>query len=870
MIRKLKDQRQPHAAEAELPTTGDAPPDTQVPVRFVLAAVLGLFAAWTAAGSVGLVAPPLQHAMTWLALGAAAIAAWPKKLSGREQVGIVLGGVGLGIALVASQAAVVGGMAVVLVIASLAYAADGTARRTLAVGAWAAFALAIWRLACIAFPVVWLAADAMGRATGLLFGQPLSIGATMAGLDFLVLMAALFGVWLIQQTPPRRGRAIVATAAIIVGHGVYLFVLSHWIDWADALPVAPPPGDPDIISRYVPPPWHWAEALQALLPWNLPLLAAAIHCSIAAVMLRRANWRATENAAQDLPATKRAQLPAWLRFAPIAVALLLPMAAMLCGSRSDLPGKKIVAYERGYLNWDKPAQDRFGRRATGLYGMLPTLVASLGGEFQRSPELGATDLEDADVLVLIHPTDRWGEHPERLEAIWNFVCDGGSLLVLAEPSVLQEDGAASSFSELLDSTAIQVRVDTAIPATAAWRHCLQPLPHPAVAGIDEARNGFALAQTSSLRIAWPARPLLTARWGFSDPGSDAMLTGVWRIDQGERLGDLVLAAEQRIGRGTVVVLGDTSSLTNEFAADSYPLVARLFGYLASPSGNPQSLPRQALAMLLLVALVGLLAWRPGLIQLGGAALAIAVGILIVAAIHHNAAGVVPASVAVPVALIDASHLEAFDDNHWSDDGIAGLKLTLVRNGYLPVLARKLTSERLARASLLLSVAPSRPFSASEQQAIGEFVDRGGSLIVMAGAERAGAVNPLLSQYGLRVPPSPLPATAAEWEPLPMGNFSALYASEGSQEKVVFHAGWPIEVRAGQAQTLVQGFDGQPVVAESRAGSGRVVVIGDSEFAMNKNLEDPEGRENETSQLNARFWQWLLDRIQGEAAKETQP
>jgi uncharacterized membrane protein len=74
--------------------------------------------------------------------------------------------------------------------------------------------------------------------------------------------------------------------------------------------------------------------------------------------------------------------------------------------------------------------------------MLPTLVESLGGQFARSAGLAAGDLDGADVLILIHPTDRWSAEPERLERIWDYVRGGGSLLVVAEPYQLQEDGQA--------------------------------------------------------------------------------------------------------------------------------------------------------------------------------------------------------------------------------------------------------------------------------------------------------------------------------------------------------------------------------------------------------------------------------------------
>ncbi len=48
-----------------------------MPLRALIILVLGLLAAWLAAGSLGWLAPPLQKALTWLALAVIVIAALP-------------------------------------------------------------------------------------------------------------------------------------------------------------------------------------------------------------------------------------------------------------------------------------------------------------------------------------------------------------------------------------------------------------------------------------------------------------------------------------------------------------------------------------------------------------------------------------------------------------------------------------------------------------------------------------------------------------------------------------------------------------------------------------------------------------------------
>ena len=71
----------------------------------------------------------------------------------------------------------------------------------------------------------------------------------------------------------------------------------------------------------------------------------------------------------------------------------------------------------------------------------------------------------------------------------------------------------------------------------------------------------------------------------------------------------MLAAEQRVGAGRVIVLGDNTSLTNEGLVDGYALVGNLLSYLAAPVSGPQAIWRQVVVALCLAGLLVLLAWR---------------------------------------------------------------------------------------------------------------------------------------------------------------------------------------------------------------------------------------------------------------------
>jgi hypothetical protein len=83
-------------------------------------------------------------------------------------------------------------------------------------------------------------------------------------------------------------------------------------------------------------------------------------------------------------------------------------------------------------------------------------------------------------------------------------------------------------------------------------------------------------------LAGPADPRRTL--GLTDDGDrHAAMMGNDRYDAGEKLGDLLLAAEQPVGKGRIIAFGDTSGMTNAINVSSYVFTTRLLAYLAGDS-----------------------------------------------------------------------------------------------------------------------------------------------------------------------------------------------------------------------------------------------------------------------------------------------
>jgi hypothetical protein len=601
--------------------------------------------------------------------------------------------------------------------------------------------------------------------------------------------------------------------------------------------------------------------------------------------------------------------------AGIAVVAALAVGLALLTHYSAGPGNfrhmKVVAYKRGFLNWmkaeygDMQSNMNFGRLSIGMYGMLQPFVESLGMDFRLSDDLftpeyvnsdGETiaavdDLADADVLILLYPNRRWKQ--SQLDRIQEFVEEGGSLLVMGEHTIVDgvskdreaeryaaeeeknpppvpgdewagDEEKAIRVNELLDRFGMEIAFDSAEFAVGGWLQSYGTVSHPITAGIGDERNTLGAVIGASINPDRTSRPLVIGRYGKGDLGvttdeaGQGSYMGDSQYNSGERLGDLVLAAEKRVGRGRVVVFGDTSTLTNGVNISAHPFTGRLLAYLAAPQPTPQDALPATVGVVLLVLAAAVLLFAPSAALIASMATALALSTWIAVAATASANRVVPdgrlvrsfvtdakeknpalgggtpkdieeASAArdCNLAYIETSHLESFSEESLRDDGIQGLELTLMRNNYLTLMLPELTAERLlgddppsgrepgVKARILVSVAPQKPYTAKEQELLKEFVNRGGIWIVTAGYDESGPIRPLLADtFGFEIaeflpnayrpldmqpPASTNRSHLQPPEPTPLGHFKLPFFDGGDYYcHVRFHAGWPMRVRQTSA------------------------------------------------------------------------
>ena len=930
---------------------------THVPAGAVVAVVASLAAAWIAAGSVGLLGHGLRHALTWLAVGVAIVAAFPSRGSLAARAAGVVGAVVLVILTTPSIIPAVNVMGVAAAVAILAMFADGVAGRTLRVAAGAVGVFAVFRLAAQATPIVWSWADGLGRlmgwAAGKLTGHELSVGVTFGGVDLVVLTGAFYAMWLATSPAPRGRRAIWGAAGVVAAQLAYLAALS-------AVPATlanvPEP------SKEVPNP-EWvipmplfvdatlkldATAVRQWLPWKVPALGAALHALALVGMMRWGAWRPVE------PATPR---PRYVRrnLAPVVVpvaaaglvALVLGVSATYSAPARSLEGKKIVVFNRVYGNYMTPKHGDYGQLTIGMYGNLKPFIESLGGRCVLANQLTDEVMRGADALLVIYPSrpyaskellqevepadpnepkpifvpdlegmlrlcDRflYGSLVETIEdlyvrRVWEFVDKGGSLLVVGEHTISDPHVPAHKggnyFNRLLAPSKMRVAFDSATFEIGGWLQSYHSMFHPTTAGIEDGRNPFGVVIGASVECSFPARPILLGRWGYNDPGDDSAgvsMMGNHKYDGGERLGDVVLAAEQEYGRGRVVVFGDTSTLTNGITAGTHGYNARLLAYLANAGGSPVSTGRQVVTIVLMGVLVVLLGCAhcarrgdPGQARgyIGGSVAPVAVLVAMVGlalavsgmqrAVAH-AAEIYPTAAKIhsapaKIAYIDNAHLGFYSEESWRNEGLMGLAMNLMRSGYLTYMAPDLSLRRLMtddgkspRANLVVMAAPTRSLTTQEIEDLKVWVKAGGKLVMTIGWDRYGPNRELVNAFGFDIgsPSSPnLP-------PEPLGHFKAPYyypQDRSYQAYVRFHAAWLIRLRNREelntpdafnypmAREVAYGGGNEPTILWRREGEGQVVLIGDSEFATNKNLEREDGSPFEGMRENAHFWRWFL-------------
>jgi hypothetical protein len=480
------------------------------------------------------------------------------------------------------------------------------------------------------------------------------------------------------------------------------------------------------------------------------------------------------------------------------------------------PGGRVLFYNNGMLDWRVPKAGAYGIQRGGMFGLLPKYLAAAGLETQRLARRDAITpqvLQEVDVLVVINPTESL--QPAEREAIWQFVSTGGGLLVRGDHPDL--GGRMQPLNDLLEPVGIAFRFDSAF-SVRHWVGDYETYPHPTIVRLDSANEQLQQSTGASLALSSGAYPIVSGRFAFSDAGVRANeengYLGDYRYQIGERLGDVVVVAGADYGRGRVIVFGDTSSFQNVAIYHSVPFIIDVFQYLAYGPTRTERVVGPVVAVIAVAMILWLLA-HGGLrwTGLGAASLAMSVGFLF-----------------GTIAYIDAAHFNRFSLEHWQKDSIGGLTINLARNGLLPIILRKPVSDAIAAARLYVSIAPSKPFNEKEIAALERFMTRGGLVILSVGWEEKSGAKDLLELARFDVDSTPL-------GPVPvLRKTTDARLITAMQRQPHFMEAWPIVAMDAPDRVFFEAA-GYPIMAFRSVGAGGLLLISDSQFLLDKTLEE---------------------------------
>ena len=493
------------------------------------------------------------------------------------------------------------------------------------------------------------------------------------------------------------------------------------------------------------------------------------------------------------------------------------------------PTSHVTFYGKGLLYWNTPQVGAYGTISSGMFGLLPRYLHSMGYQtlvMNEEANVTLNILKETQVFVVINLDVQFSDEEQKM--IWNYVAKGGSLLVLGDHTDIE--GTMKPLNQLLNPVNIKFRFDSAFTAT-RWFNAYELFPHPITVNLEYSNDTLQHSTGASLDIAPPAVPIVNAKFAFSDKGNYENTNGYlgdYLYQPGEQLGDLAVVAGATYGKGKVVVFGDTSGFQNLAIYHSHELINRLFSYLTLPT--PSSLFKWGGLVLLFSILIAhiVIPTARAVLALPIVSLALGIGMFVGNYLLPISAPVRP--YIGNIAHIDAAHINQYALRHWKDASIDGLTLNFARNGYLPMIRRQPLDKSIFSAKVYCVIAPNKSFTQHELKLLKTYMRRGGLFILAVGWEEKVGAQPLLDMLEVDIVPIPL-------GPVPLyeiTNDEELI--KAMQREPHFMEAWPISYKDLSKLSVLYGFGDYLIVVYKRWGKGGAIVIADTQFLYNRTLE----------------------------------
>jgi hypothetical protein len=678
-------------------------------------------------------------------------------------------------------------------------------------------------------PVLEMLTAAANRIAQTIAGQPFHLGPTYLNLgSFLLFLTLSLFSWDGTKVAPLRTASFVLVAVLLNALAAVLLLdkVDFAAEFAWTLKFRDAFGFPELWKR-----------LQGMAVIVFPAFLFLAHLT-AYLALHYTRAPKSDAAADPLPgwaalrgewALGKRQL-AVAAVAALAVLAVTPPTAWRSPAACDL-----IFVERGVVSFTKPDYTRYGESAGGMFGMLPEYARLFGCKAEVVKDIPAT-LDPGKTLVLTNLDLDLGK--DTRQRIWDFVARGGKLWMLGDHTFIKDektpspDGSVKKginhLNQMLAPTHISFNNDSAQFFPQGWFHSYRfPQGTPFATLHDDAENRPGILVGASLELGGAAQPLVFGRFGYSDlgletPQGDRGYLGDFKYQPREQLGDLVLVAGERHGLGKVLVFGDTSSFFNNNLARSYELLRASLGWLGESDVwlFPASVAGRWLAAALVLGLAALAFWWRAA-PVGMAALC---GAGLVSALTHGTGGLPRYDKEFSrdhLAVIDFSHQPNASKHSAMDTGLHGVSINLLRHGLMPIDVNDWSPATLDLARYVILNAPRRPIAPGERRDLMRFMERGGVVLLGCGYLDAGGSRSLLEPLGCRIGNTPL------------GRF---FDRPAFGQPVSFMSAWPLDKVPANAKVLCATPDNAALMVSVPVGKGQLVIIGDSEFLHNRNVE----------------------------------
>ncbi|HWR27838.1 MAG TPA: hypothetical protein VN377_05320 [Candidatus Thermoplasmatota archaeon] len=543
----------------------------------------------------------------------------------------------------------------------------------------------------------------------------------------------------------------------------------------------------------------------------------------------------------------------------------LLLTVFITGGIPPADQQKVLFYGDHMIGtWDVPEYGKYGKDAVGMFGLWPIYLTTFGYDTEILVEnrtqflemaqppaqnitryVNLTDytnvreissittkaIDNAAIFVVSNLNASFSEQERSI--IWDYVDQGGSLLVIGDHTNV--GGIQEPLNELLAPVGIQYRFDAALPFDEKfkWLTCTELLHHPITApltSLDELQYGIG----ASLDLSSSSFPIIIGSSVLSDIGNrsngDIAYLGDYEYNKGEQLGDVILVAGAYYGEGKVLVCGDTSSFQNPALPFSYQFLQTSFTWLASKQTGTMKTLQIGVSLLLLIgaAIVYFFfkkdtisfTWFPFFLCLSLLLSALLNPLVLTSSSDSNPSG--------NLVYIDASHGERFSLESFTDDSLNGLLINLERNNLQPLILRDFSEEKILNSDLIIFNAPTAAFTTNEVVFLQSYMQRGGVVVLATGYEDKDASLPLLSAFGMDIEPTPLGPVPYVEENL------TLYQNEPR-----FVDAWPVSFQTNQTISFYNFTWGDltfHLVVFIKHGAGGLLLIGDSQYLLDKNLE----------------------------------